>query len=202
MVRIALVPRVTAALHLDTVLLGGTVDAQPAAPLTGRQSVLPPAKPPAPGDADALQAALTATPPLPLSLGSLQRWLGTVAPAASTALASLLRGGPGGGAARRDDDDDDEARGADLGLGGGSDAALHPIVAAHLAMMGKRRLRPLPRGAEDAVVGYWRFERGDDEVAAEKARERDLRRAGRWGPKAPPSDVAAGLWGVAQASQR
>jgi hypothetical protein len=39
----------------------------------------------------------------------------------------------------------------------------------------------------------------DDEAAADKVRERELRREGTWGPKAAPADVAAGLSGVSQA---
>lgn len=193
--------RPSAAVHLDVVFLGGTVDPEPAPPLLGAQAVQSPLRAltaTAAAPVIAVPSALPPSPPLPLGLNSLQRWLGSVVPAAASALASLLRGGSGDAGARREDEDDEDGRGADLGLGGGPETVLHATVAAHLAAMGKRRLRPLPRGAEDAVVGYWRFERSEDETAAEKTRERELRRAGRWGPKAPPADTAAGLWGVAQ----
>jgi hypothetical protein len=57
-----------------------------------------------------------------------------------------------------------------------------------LSARGRRRLRALPRGAEDAVVGYWRFERTDAEAAAEKAAAR-----------AAGAGAAAGPWGLASA---
>jgi hypothetical protein len=199
-VLVPLAPVPFAALHLDTVFLGGTIDPEPPLPLRGCQVLAPAASNPA-AAAAAASASSTATTSPPLGLGTLQRWMGSVLPVVAMNL-SLV--GRGGGGARKDDDDDEDAGGGggvDFGLGGGADTALHPIVAAHLTAMGKRRLRPLPRGAEDAVVGYWRFERSDDELAAEKSRERELTRAGRWGPRAPAADTVAGLWGVSQAGE-
>ena len=145
---------------------------------------------------------LLSTPHGQLSLDTLQRWLGTVRPAHSS---SLLKSGAGkGGASASADADDDGAGGdgLDCGLGGfggagGDTAPLDPISFAWLAAQGKRKLRPLPRGAEDAVIGYWRFEKGEEESGGEKVRERELRRLGKWGPKASPADTAAGLWGIA-----
>ena len=75
---------------------------------------------------------------------------------------------------------------------------MDPLILATSAARGKRKLRPLPRGAEDAVLGYWRFEKGAEEDAAEKVREKELRRIGKWGPRAKPVDTASGLWGVGQ----
>jgi hypothetical protein len=71
-----------------------------------------------------------------------------------------------------------------------------------LVYRGKRRLRPLPRGAEDAVIGYWRFDRGEDETTLERARVAELRKAGRLPPSGPVKVDAldGGVWGTGAAS--
>jgi len=77
-----------------------------------------------------------------------------------------------------------------------------PLVWGALVYRGKRRLRPLPRGAEDAVIGYWRFERGEDEVVLERSRVAELRKAGKL-PATGAVKLEAlegGVWGTGSAS--
>ena len=139
------------------------------------------------------------------ALDSLQRWLGSVAPAPAQQPWSASSASAGGGSAAGGDGDDDEEEEGEGGLLGAlsststsASAAMDPLTRALISSRGKRKLKPLTRGAEDAVVGYWRFEKSGDEEAGEKARERELRRVGLWGVKASPADTAAGLWGMAQ----
>jgi hypothetical protein len=147
---------------------GAFVNAAPAAAiftgLTLRGGTLRPRRPP----------PLPANPP-PLSFDTLQRWVGTVA-------AARRRGGrPGeGGGGAAGSGGGGEGGGGEEGAEGG--LSLEALIAAaggehgvdgvtpgafaEGVAVGRRRLRALPRGAEDAVVGYWRFEASEEELFA------------------------------------
>lgn len=170
------VPVPTATLHAQLSLTGGTINPEPA-------PVLPPMH-------------------APLSLDSLQRWIGTTAP--GIAKGGHRKGGDAGGSGEGDEDDEDaDAAGsleAMLGLPGAQSAAAaaeqaDPYAWAQLVSRGKKKLRALPRGAEDAVLGYWRFERPDEEIAAAAVRERDLKRS-----KTDPT-VVGGVWCISNGSK-
>jgi hypothetical protein len=173
------VPEAAGALHRAMLFSGALIDARPPPPLPA--------------------------PHAPLALDTFQRWLGSAAPGR----ARVIAGRAGGGAAAAGgagEGDDDEAGGG--GGGAGSGASLEamlglaaagagaagapdadPIAAALSAARGKRRLRAFPRGAEDAVVGYWRFEKSDEELAAEKARGAELKRV------RVEASACGGVWG-------
>lgn len=57
----------------------------------------------------------------------------------------------------------------DLAMGGGDNSITDPISHAIQMAQGQKRLRPLPRGIEDGVVGYWRFEKSDSEAETESS---------------------------------
>jgi hypothetical protein len=125
-------------------------------------------------------------PPLPsplppITFDTLQRWAGSVAPAAVRIRAGgegARGGGGGGGGGEGGEGEGDGEGGVELSLdamiaaaggGGGGDSGVpapHPLAFAEAVARGRRRLRALARGAEDAVIGYWRFEAGEEELRA------------------------------------
>jgi len=136
-------PAPLAVVHASMALAGGSVDPLPSDPLPSRHA--------------------------PTALDSVQRWLGSAVPVPMRGMGSAAGAGAEG--------EEEEGEGGLFGLSlegllgkGAGEKEADPVEAAHLSAQGKRKLKALPRGAEDAVVGYWRFERGDAEVAGEAAR--------------------------------
>ena len=125
----------------------------------------------------------------PMALDTIQRFTGTVF--TQTALGGALAQSAVSVSTNEEGGDEEEGATAGSALadiigamtGGGSKGdeaadALEKALAtpgspeayeyALLASKGKKKLKALPRGAEDAVLGYWRFERSDAESSAEK----------------------------------
>jgi hypothetical protein len=133
----------------------------------------------------------------PLAFDSIQRHIGTCAPQ------SRRVGGMDGMADDDGDMNDDVAdeMSLDAMLGGLGQAAREDFDAMTLAALtsrGKRRLRALPRGQEDAVLGYWRFDKSEEEAAAEKVRWQELRKSGVIpSGVSKPEGIAGGVWGIA-----
>jgi hypothetical protein len=106
--------------------------------------------------------------------------------AAGSALADIIGAMSGGGSKG---DEAAEAFEKALSMPGSPEAYEYAVLAAK----GKKKLKALPRGAEDAVLGYWRFERSDQEATAEKAAA-VKNSSNPWGLKDDVSGEALSVW--------